>query len=126
MRLCIPGLGGRLQRARRESGLSQDKVANMVGVSWMTVHRWEVSQRLIADDVLDRLCSLYDKPLLWFLTLEDGDLDQVRSEPSIGPGAPDRAGPDAAERLYRKISEAPAVHRPMIERVVEDMLDALK
>ena len=74
MKYSIPGLGGRLRRARNGTGLSQVKVAEHIGVSWMTVHRWERSQRNVPDHLLDRLCELYDKPLDWFLTLEEGDL----------------------------------------------------
>ena len=76
MRISIPGLGGRLRRARNGTGLSQKEVADRVGVSWMTVHRWELFQRPIPDNLLERLCELYDQPIRWFLTLEDGDLGQ--------------------------------------------------
>ena len=126
MKYSIPGLGGRLRRARNATGLSQEKVADQIGVSWMTVHRWERSQRSISEEHLGRVSQLYDKPIVWFLTLEDGDLDQDSGQPAIAPGTPNRAGSDAAERVYRKISEAPAEHRPMIEKVVEDMLDGLR
>ena len=40
MKYSIPGLGGRLRRARNGTGLSQEAVATKIGVSWMTVHRW--------------------------------------------------------------------------------------
>ena len=30
---------------------------------------------MVPDVLLDRLCELYDKPMHWFLTLEDGDVD---------------------------------------------------
>ena len=76
MKISIHGLGGRLQRARKGTGLSQEAIAEKIGVSWMTVHRWERSQRSISEENLDLLCDLYDKPLRWFLTLEDGDLEQ--------------------------------------------------
>ena len=49
MRISIPGLGGRLRRARNGTGLSQEAVAESIGVSWMTVHRWERSQRAVPD-----------------------------------------------------------------------------
>jgi transcriptional regulator with XRE-family HTH domain len=45
----IPRLGGRLRRARNGTGLSQKKVATELGISWMTVHRWERSQRRVPD-----------------------------------------------------------------------------
>ena len=112
MRISIPGLGGRLRRARNGTGLSQEKVAERIGVSWMTVHRWERSQRAVPDHLLDKLCDLYDKPIRWFLTLEEGDLEQenepvdgLTSDASAAYGR--KGGPDAAGRFYQKISDAP-------------------
>ena len=121
MKISIPGLGGRLQRSRKGTGLSQDAVAGKISVSWMTVHRWEKSQRSISEENLDLLCDLYDKPLRWFLTLEEGDL-----EPENGPSETQGFGSSssaAAHRLSRKIAQAPASDLPMIEKVVEDLLD---
>ena len=124
MKIGIYGLGGRLQRARKSSGLSQEAVGKRVSVSWMTVHRWERSQRSISEENLDRLCEIYDKPLRWFLTLEERDLEQENaSSETQGFGVASSA---AAQRLSRKIAQAPATDRPMIEKVVEDLLDALK
>ena len=125
MKIGIPGLGGRLQRARKGPGLSQEAVATKIGVSWMTVHRWEKSQRGISEENLDRLCELYDKPLRWFLTLEEGDLEEDRSSRGSTESS-GRSTSAAANRLSRKIADAPASHRPMIEKVVEDLLDGMK
>ena len=111
MRISIPGLGGRLRRARNGTGLSQEKVAERIGVSWMTVHRWERSQRAVPDRLLNKLCDLYDKPIRWFLTLEEGDLEQenepVKGRISRASAAYGRnGGPDAVDRVYRKIADA--------------------
>ncbi len=76
MKITIPGLGSRLRRARAGAGLSLETVAELIGVSWMTFHRWERSQRAVPDYLLNKLCNLYDRPIRWFLTLEEGDLDQ--------------------------------------------------
>ena len=122
MKIGIPGLGGRLQRARKETGLSQVAVGERIGVSWMTVHRWEKSQRMIPDETLARLCDLYNKPLRWFLTLEEGDLDQ---ESGLSERVR-RASSSAANRLSRTIAEAPAIHRPILERIVEHLLEDLR
>ena len=135
MRISIPGLGGRLRRARNGTGLSQEAVAERIGVSWMTVHRWERSQRADPDYLLDKLCELYDKPIRWFLTLEEGDLEQENglanrsSSAGEGSAAHNRKagiGADAAGRVYRKIADAPSNYIPLIEKVVEDILDGLK
>jgi len=135
MKISIPGLGGRLRRARNGTGLSQEAVAERIGVSWMTVHRWERSQRAVPDYLLDKLCDLYDKPLRWFLTLEEGDLEQENGSAdgsgkvSDGSGAYKRKasiGTDAGGRVYRKIADAPSNYIPLIEKVVEVILDGLK
>ena len=133
MRISIPGLGGRLRRARNETGLSQEKVAEQIGVSWMTVHRWERSQRAVPDHLLDRVCELYNKPIRWFLTLEEGDLEQENGPSGKASGTPAPYGKasggvsaDAAGRVYRKIADAPANYVPLIEKVVDDILDGLK
>ena len=124
MKINIYGLGGRLQRARKGTGLSQEAVGKRISVSWMTVHRWERSQRSISEENLDRLSELYDKPLRWFLTLEERDLgpENELSE-TQGSGSASSA---AALRLARKIAQAPASELPMIEKIVEDLLDGLK
>ncbi|MCI0810858.1 MAG: helix-turn-helix transcriptional regulator [Chloroflexi bacterium] len=132
MRISIPGLGGRLRRARNGTGLSQEAVAERIGVSWMTVHRWERAQRAVPDHLLDKLCELYDKPIRWFLTLEEGDLEQENGGEASGRVSETagtygrRGGSAAARRVYRKIADAPASYLPLIEKVVEDILDGLK
>ncbi|GEM_PF-498614 len=134
MRISIPGLGGRLRRARNGTGLSQEKVAERIGVSWMTVHRWERSQRAVPDHLLDKLCELYDKPIRWFLTLEEGDLEQENGPSGGASGQVSEtsgtygrgSGSDAAGRVYRKIADAPAGYLPLLEKVVEDILDGLQ
>ena len=103
MRISIPGLGGRLRRARNGTGLSQ-------------------------------LCELYDKPIRWFLTLEEGDLEQENGPSGGASGQVSEtsgtygrgSGSDAAGRVYRKIADAPAGYLPLLEKVVEDILDGLQ
>ena len=135
MRISIPGLGGRLRRARNGTGLSQEAVAERIGVSWMTVPRWERSQRAVPDYLLDKLCEIYDKPIRWFLTLEEGDLEQENGlsdrsgrvgESSTAHNRKTGIGTDAAGRVYRKIADAPSNYIPLIEKGVEDILDGLK
>lgn len=126
MKYSIPGLGGRLRRARKGTELSQEKVAKSLGISWMTVHRWERSQRNVPDHLLDRLCELYGRPLRWFLTLEEGDLGDKDETSNTASGTSRSTSSAAAKKLSLKISDAPETDRPMIEKVVEDLLDGLR
>ncbi len=95
----------------------------------MTIHRWERSERAVPDHLLDKLCSLYDKPIRWFLTLEDGDLEQETSCRNVA-GKTGAYGKneesDVALRVYRKIADAPSGYLLLIEKVVEDILDGLR
>jgi hypothetical protein len=51
--------------------------------------------------------------------MEEGDLGHL-------PISVEPASSDAAERIRRRIANAPAEHMPMIEKVVDDLLDNLK
>ena len=110
----MPGLGARLKDARNGVGMTQEAVAETIGVSWMTVHRWEHEQRTISEDKLERLSHLYGKPILWFLTVDEGDLDppDVRS--------------DAARRIYHRVAGAPLKYHSMLERVLDELLEGLE
>ena len=121
MKYSLPGLGERLRRARRATGLSQTAVGTKISVSWMTVHRWERSQRGVPDHLLDKVCELYGRPLSWFLTLEDGDLAAAAESVSNAP-TPYRESTEAAERIRNRMANASSEDLPMIEKVVDDLL----
>ena len=93
MRIITPGLGGRLRRARIELGHSQEAAAKQIGVSSITVHHYEASQRSVPNHLLDRLSELFNRPLFWFLTLEEGDLGEPTGEVKL-------ASPDPRAQLY--------------------------
>ena len=78
----MPGLGRRLRKARLNAGHTQTSAALEIGVSWMTVLRWEHESRVISEDKLTHLAELYSKPLRWFLTVEDIDLARTEMEVS--------------------------------------------
>ena len=86
----------------------------MVGVSWMTVHRWEHDVRTISNENLARLGEIYERSVRWFLTLEEGDLEATNGRYAI------------PRRLYRRIAEAPEKYQAMIERVVTDILEGVE
>ena len=110
----MPGLGARLKAARHGVHMAQEAVAEKIGVSWMTVHRWEHEQRTISEDKLERISKLYGKSIRWFLTIEEGDLDppDMRSE--------------AARRIYHWVANAPTKYHSMLERVMVELLEGLE
>ena len=110
-KIGLPGLGGRLRDARNEAGLTQEAVAESIGVSWMTVHRWEHDQRTISEDKWNSLCQLYGKTLRWILTPGEVDLD-----------SPD----EVAWRIYQRVSESPRKYHTMLEGAVDEVLEKLE
>ena len=125
MELSYLDLGERLQRARKETGMSQVAVAELLGVSKTTVHRWEHSQRRISDTLLERACEIYNRPIDWFLTMEDRDLEQGSGQSGKEPATHNRVYPVATERMSGVIADASA-YRPIIKKIVTGYLDGLK
>jgi len=113
-RIGLPGLGARLRDARKAAHMTQEGVARAVGVSWMTVHRWEHEQRTINENKLEQISDLYGKPVRWFLTIQEGDLDEPNEATEI------------ARRIYHRVSNAPEKYHAMIEKVLDDMIAGLK
>ena len=52
-------LGNRLYSARKKRGLSQEKVAEKLGVSRQTISKWETNETLPDIDQFKRLADLY-------------------------------------------------------------------
>ena len=113
-RIGLPGLGARLREARNKVGMTQEAVARSIGVSWMTVHRWEHDQRTISQDRLQRISLLYGQAVRWFLTVDEGDLE------------PPEGRSEAARRIYHRVAGAPEKYHPMLERVVDDVIAGLE
>jgi transcriptional regulator with XRE-family HTH domain len=63
-------LGIKLKQARLEKGLSQEEVANKLGLTWEMVSRYE-NGRSSAVKHLDKLTKIYKKPITFFIGDED-------------------------------------------------------
>lgn len=85
-----PGLGERLTLAREARRLSQDDVADLLGVSRVMVSYWERDQRRPGEQVLERLASIFGLPLDQLVDI---------AAPLAGGVLPPRA--DLAELLFR-------------------------
>ena len=91
-RIGLPGLGRRLRTARLNAGFTQESAAEMVGVSWLSLLRWEHEKRTVPADKLTCLAQLYKVSLRLLLTLDEGDL------PTSAPVG------DGARRNYDRVS----------------------
>ena len=88
-------LPNRLHRARRESGLTQEEVAERTGVARNTVSRYELGRQAPSGRALLRLAAIYGKPMEWFYGEEDepqGDSGRVNAPESAAQSEPDALG----------------------------------
>ena len=63
-------LGGRIREARRNAGLSQEKLAEQIGVSRQAVTKWEAGQAAPSTENLLRLAEALHTPLETLLGTE--------------------------------------------------------
>ena len=88
-------LPNRLHRARRESGLTQEEVAERTGVARNTVSRYELGRQAPSGRALLRLAAIYGKPMEWFYGEEDEpqrDSGRVNAPEPAAQSEPDALG----------------------------------
>lgn len=99
-RIKVPGLAARLRLARVEHGLSQEEAADRLSLNRRTIHAWESEESQPSTATLDRVASLYERSVDWFLggwsDVNQGDLE-----------------------LARRIHALPDNYRHVVKRVVE-------
>jgi transcriptional regulator with XRE-family HTH domain len=86
-------IGGRLARARRENGLTQEELAALVGVSPRSIQGYEAG-KVVPYRHLSRLAQVTNRELNWLLEGEQ----QVEAV----------LGPELAERLVSLVEEVAA------------------
>ena len=60
-------LAARLRQARQETGLTQQRVAELTRLEPNSIWRYEAGQREPSASTLSSLATLYGKPMEWFL-----------------------------------------------------------
>ncbi len=81
---------------RAYKGLSQEQVANILGVNKSTVHRWETGKRAVDLNDLNRLAAIYGvDPIALLLSPNDVQLAKRLTE---AKAILERAAPDAGDR----------------------------
>ena len=63
----MPTLGSRIKELRKEKGLTQEGLAEMMGISKGTVSVWEREQKRPSFAKLDALCDLFGVKLTYLL-----------------------------------------------------------
>lgn len=96
-------LGERIKACRQAAGLSQEKVAELVGVSRQAVTKWESGQSAPSTENLFRLAELFG-------TTTDLLLTDQTAEPAE-PAAPETAAAEAVYALYKQEKSEKAAAR---------------
>lgn len=79
----MSGLGVRLKRAREVKGLTQQEVANKLGVSNGTISGYERGYRDPDTDTLNKMADLYDVSLDWLSGRDEKESAFALPEPVI-------------------------------------------
>ena len=69
--------GENLLKYRKEKGLSQEELANIIGVSRQAIYKWETGERIPDIGNLNMLCKEFDKSIEDFI---DGAIDLLPKE----------------------------------------------
>lgn len=101
-------LGERIKSHRQRCGLSQEKVAEAVGVSRQAVTKWETGQSMPSTENLFRLAALFGTSA--DLLLDPGEqTPRPQTEPSSGPAAQPPKGKSPLEKAKKNLPPALAV-----------------
>ena len=105
-------LGKRLFEVRQQSGLSQTKVAELIGVPQQTYAGWERKSCAINPEHLAKLASVFDVTVDFLV----GASIKLR-----------RGGPKGkAQRLFEELGSLPRSRQQRILSVVDDLLAAYR
>ena len=83
--------GEKLQKLRRESGLSQEKLAEQLHVSRQAISKWELGTAAPDTDNIVRLSKFFQVPLEYLMLEDCTDPSQAvgwRAQPQTPPEAP--------------------------------------
>lgn len=91
--------GEKLQRLRQREGLSQDQLAELLGISRQAVSRWERDETLPETATVVRLAEIFHVTTDYLLRKREPDETQKPETPS--PGTYPQTGGDTVSRLGR-------------------------
>lgn len=68
-------LGQRLRQRREEQGMSQQELANALGVTFQQIQKYENAKNCIAASRLYLIALILDRPIEWFFEGEERGAD---------------------------------------------------
>jgi transcriptional regulator with XRE-family HTH domain len=72
-------LGSRMQQARLDAGYTQEELAQKLGVTPITLSRWETGARYPSFEMLERFAEAVDKPLPFFFEREPRESEALQA-----------------------------------------------
>jgi len=77
-------IGRRLRVARISANIRQYRAANLVGVTYQQMRKYEIGYNRVSAVIVARLAQIYRQPVGWFL--EGVTLgEEVKADPLTGP-----------------------------------------
>lgn len=123
------------QRARRSTFLTQEEAAERLAISPESLKAYEGGKRVPPDDVVARMCAVYDVP--WLALEHMSDRDELGVLPEVAPKPLPMASialtnrlRSAADRLggLLQIAEDGVIdetERPAFDEIVEDLRETI-
>lgn len=99
-------IGQRLKAAREAAGLTQEKAAAQIGVSMMTVSRWERGQHVAEGAQLGAAARVYGRSVDWILQGDAAPAERLERD-------------DAPAALVEYFAEREASGRPVRPKVAD-------
>lgn len=81
--------GKKMRSLRKSVNLTQDEVARILGISTVTIQKWENGSRIRTNKLLDNVLTLYDtEPMDRIITIvsmygSDKDIDYIKKREEI-------------------------------------------
>ena len=113
-------VGSRVRQRRTLLGLSQEKLASALDLTFQQVQKYERGANRIGAGRLYQLSKALDVPVTYFFDEVDGDVAEACGAPSVSAQPPQQADPMAQRetlllvRAYYSIQD-PAVRRRMLD-----------
>lgn len=113
-------LGEKIRRCRKAKGLSQQKLAEELGIQYQSVQDWERGKTRPSLDKVVRLCEIFDVTSTWLL--HTGGNGYPAREDSLLQEPPVLYGMDSEGRKYLEMFQR---LRPDTKEIVMKVMEAL-
>jgi transcriptional regulator with XRE-family HTH domain len=97
-------IGERLKEARKLAGLSQERVAKMLGLHRPSVTEMEAGNRRVSANEVARLAEIYDVNVAWLLGDAPDTIDAQDPRLALAARELTKLKPDDLERLLKLLA----------------------